>query len=345
MNKGLYVHIPFCVKKCPYCDFYSQTDMKMKAAYTKALIEELGEYGGENFDTVFIGGGTPTSIGDELIRLCAELPKADEFTVETNPGAVTPELLRGLRAAGANRLSIGVQSFRDNELKALGRIHTARQARDTFFAARKAGFENISIDLMLATPYQTLESVKHSLDEISALSPEHVSAYSLILEEGTPFYGMELPLPDEDEEREIYWYVCEFLDKLGLKQYEISNFARAGYECRHNLKYWSGLPYVGIGAAACSYNDGLRYGNAPDIEAYIRGEGRKINSEAVTAEERLREKFWLGLRKTGGIDYYGEFPETVDALVNDGLLRHDGGKIALTQRGIDLANRVFAEFV
>lgn len=319
--------------------------MSRKKEYIDAVLSELDEYKHDVFDTVFIGGGTPTSVGGELVRLCEKLPKAAEFTVEANPGTVDYRLLKALRKAGANRVSFGVQSFNDDELKALGRIHTAQQARDAFYAARRAGFENISVDLMLSTPNQSVESVKRSLLEIKELSPEHISAYSLIVEEGTPFYDMPLSLPNEDEEREIYWLACEFFDKIGLKQYEISNFAREGRESRHNLKYWSNLPYVGIGAAACSYNDGFRYRNSADMEEYIRGEGRRIDREAVTEEEQLREKFWLGLRKTNGVEYLGEFPETVNKLTDSGLLEKNGGWLRLTRRGLDLANVVFSEFV
>lgn len=344
MSSGLYVHVPFCVRKCPYCDFYSVPDRTRAGAYVDAVLDELKNYG-ENFDTVFIGGGTPTSIGSELVRLCEALPKADEFTVEANPGTVDLELLKALKAAGANRLSLGVQSFNDNELRALGRIHTAAQAEEAFRTARRAGFDNINVDLMLATPYQTVDSVKKSLDKIRALSPDHVSAYSLIIEENTPFYEAELTLPDEDEEREIYWLVHDTLESRGLRQYEISNFARPGMECRHNVKYWTLAPYVGVGAAAYSYYRGRRYGNVPDIAAYLRGEGRGIDGETVSDGELLRERFWLGLRMTEGIAYNGEFPKEVGKLTKEGLLEPADGKIRLTKKGIDLANLVFMEFV
>ncbi len=344
MNKGLYVHIPFCLRKCPYCDFYSLTDRSTAAAYVDAVIDEYRSLDG-SFDTVFIGGGTPTSIGGELVRLCEALPKAEEFTVEANPGTVDLELLKSLREAGANRISFGVQSFDDRELRALGRIHSAAQAEEAVLLARRAGFENISVDLMLAIPYQTVGSVKKSLDKIRELAPVHVSAYSLIIEEGTPFYGKRLPLPSEDEEREIYWLVQRFLEAMGLKQYEISNFALAGMECRHNIKYWTLEPYIGLGAAAHSYNGGRRYSNAPDVAAYLLGEGRELDSEIITGEEQLREKFWLGLRMTGGIPYGGEFPEAVEKLTGQGLLEIADGRLRLTRRGIDLANLVFMEFV
>ncbi|MCH5188014.1 MAG: radical SAM family heme chaperone HemW [Oscillospiraceae bacterium] len=344
MSSGLYVHIPFCVRKCLYCDFYSGPDMTNKKEYCSALLAELREYD-ESFDTVFIGGGTPTAIGEDLVSLCRALPKAAEFTVEANPGTLTHGLLRGLREAGVNRLSLGVQSFNDNELKALGRIHTAAEAEQAFIMAREAGFNNISIDLMLATPGQTAESLGRSLKKIAELSPEHVSAYSLIVEEGTPFYENTPPLPSEDEERELYWQAVEFLDNIGIKQYEISNFARPGRESRHNLKYWSGEPYVGIGAAAASYHGGYRYRNAADINIYLRGEGRGIDREAVSPSDRLHEKFWLGLRRTAGVEYNGEFPEAVDRLIKSGLLEMSGSMLRLTRKGLDLANVVFSEFV
>ena len=341
---GLYVHIPFCLRKCSYCDFYSVTERGRASKYRAALLEELAEYSCR-FDTVFVGGGTPTAMGEELALLCRSLPKAEEFTVEANPGTLTPELLRDLRAAGVNRLSLGVQSFVDSELAALGRIHSAAQAEEAFFMAREAGFDNINIDLMLAVPGQTAESLGRSLARIRALSPEHVSAYSLIIEEGTPFYENTPDLPDEDEERDLYHQAREAFEAMGLGQYEISNFARSGCECRHNLKYWSGGEYVGIGAAAASFCGGERYKNAPDLDLYLAGGGRKIEREAVDEDELLREKFWLGLRKTGGVEYFGEFPDEVERLAAQGLLEIRGNRLRLTRRGLDLANIVFAEFV
>ena len=343
MSKGLYIHIPFCVRKCPYCDFYSVTDKELQTAYVDTVIEEIRKT--DDIDTVFIGGGTPTSIGCELVRLCEAVPKANEFTVEANPGTVDLPLLKALHDVGVNRLSFGVQSFNDKELRALGRIHTAAQAEEAFYMAREAGFDNISLDLMLSTPFQTAESVRNSLNKIRELYPEHVSAYSLIIEEGTPFYDAELALPGEDEEREIYYITRDFLEGMGLRQYEISNFALPGRECRHNIKYWTLEPYIGIGAAAHSYNDGFRYCNSPDIKAYVDGTGRCIEREFISDEERLREKFWLGLRMTGGVPYSGEFPDKVEKLIKQGLLEQANGNIRLTKRGIDLANTVFMEFV
>lgn len=344
MSRGLYVHIPFCVRKCLYCDFYSVTNHQCAKEYVDAVLAEYNKYGGD-FDTVFIGGGTPTSIGGELVRLCRALPKAGEFTVEANPGTVSPKLLCDLRSAGVNRLSLGVQSFNDGELKALGRIHTASQAEAAFRMARGAGFDNINLDLMLSTPGQSLESVRQSLDKIADLRPEHVSAYSLIVEEGTPFYDMDLNLPDEDEEREIYYATREFLDKIGIKQYEISNFALPGKECRHNLKYWSGEEYIGLGAAAASCLGSRRWRNEADLAAYISGGECREDVEVLDDDELLRERFWLGLRKTEGIEYGGEFADTVSSLIADGLLEMAGTRLRLTRRGIDLANVVFAEFV
>lgn len=328
-----------------YCDFFSQTDFALKDAYVDAVLEEFKKYAHEKFDTVYVGGGTPTALGDSLLRLCENLPKASEFSVEANPGTVDDSLLVELKKSGANRLSIGVQSFNDNELAALGRIHNGKQAREAFEQARKAGFENISVDLMLSVPGQSVESVKKNLSVVKELSPEHVSAYSLIIEEGTPFYSMELDLPEEDEEREIYYTVCEELGKMGYEQYEISNFAKKGMESRHNIKYWTGAPYIGIGAGAHSYSDGVRKCNGADLKGYIQGKRRVENREEITPEEALREKFWLGLRMTRGVKYYGEFPEQVEKLVRQGLLEIKDGYLRLTARGIDLGNVVFCEFV
>lgn len=348
---GVYIHIPFCVRKCLYCDFCSVADSTLYDGYIAALISEINERRGLKCDSVFIGGGTPTVLGEKLynvidaVNAAFELDKNTEFTVEANPGTVDERLLCGLRERGVNRLSLGAQSFNDNELKELGRIHSAKDIFAAFRAARKAGFENIGMDIMLSTPKQTAESIKNTLSAVKSLSPEHLSAYSLIVEEGTPFHDMELDLPDEDEEREIYHYTVDFLKTVGLDRYEISNFARRGFESRHNIKYWTGAPYLGFGAAAASYYDDFRFSNTADIKAYIRGEGRGGEREYIDENERLKEKFMLGLRMSRGVEYRGEFSESVEKLVAEGLLKRKDGRVMLTERGFDLGNLVFMEFV
>ncbi len=350
MSKGIYVHIPFCVKKCLYCDFCSTADTALRERYVDALCEEMRGNKPVFADTVFIGGGTPTVLGDGLLKVidtlmdCAELCEGYEFTVEANPGTVNEELLKKLKNSGVNRLSLGVQSFNDDELKELGRIHSAQEAVDAFYMARRAGFDNINIDVMLATPGQSIESVKKTFDMVKMLNPEHISAYSLIIEEGTPFYDMELDLPDEDEEREIYRYAVDFLREMGLRRYEISNFAKKGKESRHNNLYWTGGEYIGFGAAASSYTCNYRYTNTLDIEKYIEGE-RVCEKIYIDEEEKLKEKFLLGLRRSDGVRWNGEFSDKIEKLVTMGLLYEESGYVKLTQKGFDLGNIVFMEFV
>ena len=327
------------------------TDTSRQDEYIKALLGEMKAHKGDSADSVFIGGGTPSALGDKLgIVIDAVMENFDlledaEFTVEVNPGTVDEKLLAMMREKGVNRLSIGAQSFNDDELKALGRIHNKKDIYDAFYAARRAGFENISLDIMLSTPKQTVESLEKTLSAIEELSPEHVSAYSLIIEEGTPFYDMELDTPNEDEEREIYYRTVEFLDKMGLKRYEISNFAREGCKSRHNIKYWTGQEYLGFGAAAHSYFENIRFSNSPDIEEYIKGVGRGIDKVFIDKEERERERFMLGLRMSCGVKYQGEFKNEVDALIAKGLLKIEDGYLKLTKLGFDLGNLVFMEFV
>ncbi len=315
-----------------------------------ALINEIRAHKGTVADTVFIGGGTPTVLGERLIDVINAVKESFvlaenyEFTVEANPGTVDLKLLLAIKEAGVNRLSLGVQSFNDNELKALGRIHTAREAEEAFYMARNAGFDNINIDIMLSTPKQNMDSVKRTLDMVKKLNPEHVSAYSLILEEGTPFYDMELDLPEEDVEREIYYYTVRFLKDMGLERYEISNFARVGYESRHNVKYWTGEEYIGLGCAAASYENNCRYTNTDDIALYIEGK-RAEEKEFIDQKERLKEKFMLGLRMSRGVKYEGEFEEKIEKLIADGLLIKEDGYVHLTEKGFDLGNLVFMEFV
>lgn len=323
----------------------------MREEYVEALIGEMRENKGICADTVYIGGGTPTVLGDHLsdvinaVRENFVLTKNCEFTVEANPGTVTGGLLRKMKNSGVNRLSLGVQSFNDNELKLLGRIHTAKEAQKAFYAAREAGFDNINIDIMLSTPGQTMESIKRTLNTVKSLKPEHVSAYSLIIEEGTPFYNMDLDLPDEDTEREIYCYTVDFLKDMGICRYEISAFAKCGFESKHNMKYWQCEEYIGFGAAAHSYNENYRFGNTGNIRDYIDNKNRITVREFISEEERLKEKFMLGLRMSSGVAYKGEFKEKIDKLIDLGLLYKENNNVKLTEKGFDLGNLVFMEFV
>ena len=347
----IYIHIPFCIRKCLYCDFYSVTDKSLFGAYTDALIKEIESIKGTETDTVYIGGGTPTAIGEYLLQIIDAVNKNlvlsenCEFTVEANPGTVDRDILKKLYSKGVNRISLGAQSFNDNELRALGRIHSSKEVFESVAAIKEAGFKNFSIDLMLATPNQTMESLSYSLDCIEKINPPHVSAYSLIVEEGTPFYDMELQLPDEDTERKMYYFAEERLKSMGLSRYEISNFAKAGFESRHNSGYWQDKEYIGLGAGAHSYYKGARYSNASDIQRYIKGEGRKEDYTPISEKERKLELFMLGLRMTKGVEYNGEFPERVNPLMKKGLLEIKNGRLCLTKRGTDCANLVFMEFL
>lgn len=312
------------------------------------MIKEIESRRGERADSVFIGGGTPTVLSEKLYRVIEAvcdnfiLDDDTEFTVEANPNTVTEKLLSGMRARGVNRLSLGAQSFNDNELKALGRIHDSKAIFEAAKMARKAGFENLNLDIMLSTPEQTKESIKRTMSGVKAIMPEHISAYSLIIEEGTPFEKMELDLPNEDDEREIYYYTVDFLRSIGLERYEISNF---GKKCRHNIKYWTGKEYIGFGASACSYENSVRFGNTRDIKEYIMGGGRGIDREIIDETEREKERFLLGLRMSEGVSYSGEFAEKIEKLKKAGLIKEENNRVMLTQRGFDLGNIVFMEFI
>lgn len=377
---GIYVHIPYCVKKCAYCDFVSSSvgkhtrvEMEDYAAALRAeILREVPPLRARWGDvaTVYIGGGTPTALPAPLLtgilqtlRAAAGTPV--ECTVEANPGTVDADCLAQLRAAGVNRLSLGVQSFDDRLLRAIGRIHTAEEARAAFRAARAAGFDNISLDLMYGLPTQTLDDLKESVAETLALAPEHISVYGLIVEEGTPFAAAaaagQLALPSEEAAEEMYDYLMEELPARGYTRYEISNFAREGYESRHNLGYWRNAPYLGIGAAAHGYLDGARWGNEPDTERYIRamraGGRVHIPEDAErTSENAMEEYAFLALRTAQGIDA-ADFRRTFGTTIDDvygavierytmlGLLHRADGFVALTNAGMKMGNEVFAEFL
>ena len=291
----LYIHIPFCVKKCEYCDFLSfPADEPAQRRYLIALLKEVEYYGmrtdGYRVSSIFIGGGTPSSINAEWIRRILDtvrrrydLAEDAEITIECNPGTLTPQKLEIYKKAGVNRLSIGLQSTLDEELKTLGRIHTYEEFLESYRAARDAGFYNINIDLMSGLPYQTPEKFQKTLYEVIGLRPAHISVYSLIIEKGTPFwdhYQKDLALqkagkrtkalPDEDTEYTIYKMTQRMLAEEGFAQYEISNYARPGWECRHNCGYWTGVDYLGIGLGASSYFEGYRFSNTSDMQKYLR---------------------------------------------------------------------------
>ena len=373
---GLYIHIPFCVRKCYYCDFLSaaateeiMTDYCHLLCREMALWKDDPRIRGKEVDTVFIGGGTPSLLSTENISLIIgslydnfTVVKEPEFSLECNPGTVTKEKLQCYRQLGVNRLSIGMQSAIDDELLKLGRIHTYEEFVKTFHMARDVGFTNINIDVMAAIPGQTVDSYRTTLQRVLELKPEHISSYSLIIEEGTPFYERyaDEPPVDEDTDREMYEWTERLLAQAGYERYEIPNYAREGYSCKHNLKYWQREEYLGLGLGASSFLGNERFSNVRFFDAYegkvSAGEMPVMETETLTSEEEMAEFMYLGLRCMKGIsgeefeqcfgvklkDIYGE---VIEKLTGQGLLTEKEGQIALTKRGIDVSNLVFAEFV
>jgi len=377
---GLYIHIPFCVQKCKYCDFLSApADDAVKKRYADALCKEIAGYKELTKEyelaTIYFGGGTPSVLDVSLIEQILDAVKksffvdmaAAEVTLEVNPGTASFEKLKRYKELGINRLSIGVQSAKDNELALLGRIHSFEDAKQTVLRAREAGFDNISLDLMSALPGQSFEDYKENVEAILALNPEHISSYSLIVEEGTPFYAQyaegapkESELPDEETDRAMYMYTKERLAQAGYHRYEISNYAKQGYESRHNSSYWIGTEYLGVGLGASSLFTNARYHNETDLPTYMEeaeaGKDVRREIERLVPEEQMEEFMILGLRMMCGISRaefqkrFGKPIETVygsaiKKMERQGLLVLKGDVIALTDAGIDVSNQVFVEFV
>jgi oxygen-independent coproporphyrinogen III oxidase len=397
---GIYLHIPFCVKKCDYCDFLSApANEETKQNYVDALIAELESYDGRTKEyivpTIFFGGGTPSTLeAAQIVRIIETVQKVFqvdhnrlEATIEVNPGNVTMDKLLAYRAAGINRISFGLQSTDNKELKLLGRIHTYEQFQHNYHMAREAGFTNINIDLMSALPGQTLESWENTLTTVINLVPEHISAYSLIIEEGTPFFDRygehtfgKRELPDEDLDRLIYHRTKSLLESHGYHRYEISNYAREGYECRHNSSYWIGTEYLGIGLGASSLLNGARFTNMHDIKQYIAlcnnyksnivtnnympstfpidddRIGIRSETQLLTTSQRMEEFMFLGLRLCSGIsrktfqnrfgtDIEIVYGKELDRLISDKLLVSEGDRIYLTELGIDVSNSVLSVFL
>lgn len=359
----LYIHIPFCIRKCAYCDFLSApAALEVQEAYVGQLLQEIAASKKlpEDYEavTVFFGGGTPGILKGEL--LCSILRalrdrfsvrEDAEITVEANPGTVNRDKLVQYREAGVNRISLGLQSADNQELKLLGRIHTWEQFLESFQLARETGFRNINVDLMSALPGQTTESVHRTLERVLALSPEHISAYSLILEEGTPFHkryeGHPELLPSEEEERQMYYDTRDRLCACGYEHYEISNFAKPGYACRHNLGYWERRDYKGFGLGAASLLENVRYTNQTDLTEYLKG--NFAGTEEPLTEQAVREEyFFLGLRKMEGVEpgrYREHYEERIQRLQAQQLLEEKDGRIRLTERGTDVSNYVMAQFL
>ena len=371
----LYLHMPFCVRKCAYCDFLSfPSGAETQRMYAKRLMEDIDvmgkRYGEIPVETIFIGGGTP-SVPDsgliveimEHVRHAFHVADGAEISMEANPGTVTREKLTDYRKAGINRLSFGLQSANDRELKLLGRIHTWAEFLESFTLARECGFANLNIDLMSALPGQTCESWKETLSRVTDLDPEHISAYSLIIEEGTPFgerYGSEEGrklLPDEDSEREMYHETKRFLKDCGYERYEISNYAKPGRECRHNIGYWTGVPYLGLGLGASPYLDGCRFTVNPDMKQYLEEKpGMFADIEKLTKKDMEEEFFYVGLRMTAGVSLseferrFGisakeVYPGLMETFVKEKAARFEGDRFVLTDYGLDVSNYIMAQFL
>ncbi|MBQ9065168.1 MAG: oxygen-independent coproporphyrinogen III oxidase [Blautia sp.] len=367
---GIYIHIPFCIRKCLYCDFVSSPGSPDSVRkYMEALVREIrlcGEAGTEA-DTIFIGGGTPSIVPPALLdKVLEEIYKVfkvspvAEITMEANPGTLSHEKLYAYRKMGISRLSIGLQSADNDELKSLGRIHTFEDFLISWEEARKAGFDNINIDLMTAVPGQTRESLLRTLKTAAELSPEHISAYSLIVEEGTPFSEMKLSLPDEETEYLMYDDTTDFLESHGFRQYEISNFAVPGKECIHNIAYWTRKDYLGFGISAASLRKDERYRIKTDMELY-QSEWTDRNAlitdrEYLEPADRMEEFMFLGLRMTEGVSrdrFKKLFGHEMDEIYGDVIEKHRGyglldeaeGRIFLTRHGIHVSNQVMADFL
>ena len=378
MKLGIYIHIPFCIKKCDYCDFVSYSNkFDVQEKYAEKIIEEIEDnkklLKENEITTIYIGGGTPSSIKPELIKNIlnkiyevSNIPNKEkvEITIEVNPGTTTENNLQLYKNCGINRLSIGLQSTNNNILNSIGRIHNYEQFLNTYNWAIKAKFRNINVDLMLGLPNQTIMDLKQSLENIVNLNPQpkHISVYSLIVEEGTiieeKIKNGKLQLPEEEEERNQYKYTKNFLELKGYKHYEISNFAKEGYESKHNMNCWNQKQYIGFGLAAHSYIKGCRYSNTCDIKEYLNKKSKDVKTihEEQTLEDMKKEYMLLGLRKLDGIsiskfkEKFGENPvylfrNELKKLVEEELLEVDLDNIKLTNKGLDFANLVWEEFV
>lgn len=399
----LYIHIPFCVKKCEYCDFLSgPAPERMQVAYINALLREISYYGkmlpGRQISTIYVGGGTPSWLQETYMARIFEEIYHDfqvlqdaEITIECNPGTLTKNKLLVYKQIGINRLSIGLQSTMNDELQMLGRIHTYEQFLKNYELARECDFQNINIDIMSALPEQTEEKFAHTLSRVIQLRPEHISAYSLIIEKGTPFYelykfddvrrhaGMETHhLPSEETEYQIGKMTQHFLKKNGFQHYEISNYAKPGFECRHNIGYWTRQDYLGLGLGAASLIDEVRYSNVRDLDTYISlagelqpkvfscqieeetyqvtGTNLHVSAQVLTRKDQLEEFMFLGLRMCDGVsrdDFIKTFKTSIDAvyggvlseLVENQLIERREGRIRLSDRGRDISNYVLSQFL
>lgn len=368
---GLYIHLPFCVQKCLYCDFcsFAGRDGELMRAYVSRLCRDIGEWsarcGEHSVDTVYFGGGTPTLLPiSEFERLMGainkyfKLDKDCEISSECNPATADREYLGALCEMGVNRLSIGLQSANEDELRAIGRIHSYADFVDTYKSARSAGFDNISADLMYGIPKQSVESFDRTLGELISLGLEHISAYGLKIEDGTPFGKMRdsLILPDEDSEYDMYMLCSERLERAGYNKYEISNFAHKGYESRHNIKYWMGEEYLGLGVSAHSYFGECRFANSRDIDAYIRGADICAENRHIPLSERMTEYVMLRMRMARGVGHidfnsrFGEdflklYQKKLDGYVKQGFVISEQGRTFFSDKGFFVSNYILSDIL
>lgn len=358
---GLYIHIPFCKKRCIYCDFFSTTLLERQEEYVQALIKEIEQRkheANEPIRTIYLGGGTPSTLqAEDITRIISAIgtQTAEEITMELNPGDATPEYLRAIRAAGINRLSIGIQSFKDNLLSLIGRRHNAQQAIDAVRMAQEAGFDNLSIDLIYALPTQTMDQWIEDIETALTLNVQHISSYGLMFEEGTVMTRRleagEIEAVDEDIENEMYDTLCKRLQQAGFVHYEVSNFALPGYEAKHNSSYWDHTPYIGVGAGAHSYLPPVRSWNPSDLDDYIRGiqNGTLVReSETLTDKDLYNERIMLGLRTRQGINgpLLSQHRAIIESLTGSELLYETpDGRIIATQKGIHVLNRIIEQLM
>lgn len=366
---GVYVHIPFCKRKCYYCDFISFCEKdELQEKYINTVIQEIEDFFNLNknvkIKTIYIGGGTPSFIDGKYIEKIMNTFNKEgvvEATIEVNPGSASLEKLKKYKECGINRLSIGLQSTEDRLLKKIGRIHNYNDFLATYNLAREVGFDNINVDLMIGLPGQTIEDVKSSLNKVIDLNPSHISVYSLIVEENTIIYNLieqnKIVLPDEELERNMYWYVKNYLELGGYEHYEISNFAKNGKKSLHNLDCWNQKEYVGFGASAHSYLNRKRFCNIGVLEEYIKDfKNTKEVQEVQSFYETKQEYMLLGLRKIKGVcishfkNKFGEnpiflFKNELNKLIEEGFLEITTNNIKLTNKGLNFANLVWEEFV
>lgn len=368
---GLYLHIPFCLRKCSYCDFssFSNVDSDTRAGYIAALVREIQTYKRDEriaLNSVFFGGGTPSLLEpNELVKIhraiedTFDLDGDTEYTLEANPKTLSPDKLKAYIECGVNRISIGMQSIHENELKILGRIHSYDDFLKAYNMVSDAGINNINVDVMYSIPEQTPDSLRATLSAVASLRPTHISAYSLIIEENTPFYNQRdtLPLPSELEENKMYAILCDRLARWGYNHYEISNYARCGFESRHNLKYWRAEEYIGVGLSAYSYFNRHRYGNTSDLSEYLSENQRNyIYEEYIDRKSAEYEYAMLRLRLSEGFslsDYQSRFGksfllgrrEKIDEYIKMGYMKEEDGRISLTERGFYVSNTILSDLL